>query len=221
MKPGRGNCRNGYAENPLPRRPARDGLSQKEERVVHPRVRAPSIVLASVFVATLLTFPISLIDIQSRDVLFLAAVIVASRYAGATAGLCAALFSVLIFDWFFDPTPHILDFTVAGLVRAVVFGSVSMLVASLEKQRRGAIRSLEETNKKLSTSLDEIKILRGILPVCSYCKQIKTEADTWVQMEKYIHEHSEADFSHGVCPDCLRKYYPEIYDRLYGQVKPK
>jgi len=184
-------------------------------------VRAPSIVLASVFVATLLTFPISLIDIQSRDVLFLAAVIVVSRYAGATAGLCAALFSVLIFDWFFDPTPHILDFTVAGLVRAVVFGSVSMLVASLEKQRRGAIRSLEETNKKLSTSLDEIKILRGILPVCSYCKQIKTETDTWVQMEKYIHEHSEADFSHGVCPDCLRKYYPEIYDRLYGQVKPK
>jgi len=80
---------------------------------------------------------------------------------------------------------------------------------------------LEETNKKLSTSLDEIKILRGILPVCSYCKQIKTEADTWIQMEKYIHEHSEADFSHGVCPDCLRKYYPEIYDRLYGQVKPK
>ena len=97
---------------------------------------------------------------------------------------------------------------------------MSLLVASLEKQRRHALRSLEEANKQLRTSLDEIKILRGILPVCSYCKQIKTEADTWVQMEKYIHEHSEADFSHGVCPDCLRQHYPDIYDRRYGPVKP-
>ena len=149
---------------------------------MHPALRATSIVLASVVVATLLTFPISRIEIHSRDVLFIAAVIVASRYAGATAGLSAALLSVLVFDWFFDPTPHVLDFTFAGLVQAVVFGSVSLLVASLEKQRRQAIWSLEDTNRKLSTSLNEIKILRGILPICSYCKQIRTEADTWAQM---------------------------------------
>jgi len=188
---------------------------------MHPALRATSIVLASVVVATLLTFPISRIEIHSRDVLFIAAVIVASRYAGATAGLSAALLSVLVFDWFFDPTPHVLDFTFAGLVQAVVFGSVSLLVASLEKQRRQAIWSLEDTNRKLSTSLNEIKILRGILPICSYCKQIRTEADTWAQMETYIHEHSEADFSHTVCPDCLRKYFPDIFDRKYGPMEPK
>jgi hypothetical protein len=77
---------------------------------------------------------------------------------------------------------------------------------------------LKEANRKLSTSLKEIKILRGILPIC---KQIRTEADTWAQMETYIHEHSEADFSHTVCPDCLRKYYPDIYDRKYGPMAPK
>ena len=187
---------------------------------MHPTLRAASIVLGSVVIATLLTFPISRIEIHSRDVLFIAAVIVASRYAGATAGLSAALLSVLVFDWFFDPTPHVLDFTLTGFVQAVVFGSVSLLVASLEKQRRQAIWSLEEANRKLRASVDEIKILRGILPVCSYCKQIRTEADTWVQMEKYIQEHSEADFSHGVCPDCLRKHYPDIYDRKYGQTEP-
>lgn len=188
---------------------------------MHPALRATSIVLASVLIATLLTFPISRIEIHSRDVLFIAAVIVTSRYAGALAGISAALLSVLIFDWFFDPTPHVLDFTLAGFVRSVVFGSVSLLVASLEKQRRQAICSLEEANIKLSTSLKEIKILRGILPICSYCKQIRTEGNTWAQMETYIHEHSEADFSHTVCPDCLRKHYPDIYDRKYGPMAPK
>jgi K+-sensing histidine kinase KdpD len=183
---------------------------------MHAALRATLIVLASVVIATLLTFPISRIEIRSRDVLFIAAVIVASRYAGATAGLSAALLSVLVFDWFFDLTPHVLDFTFAGLVQAVVFGSVSLLVASLEKQRRQAIWSLEEANRKLSTSLNEIKILRGILPMCSYCKQIRTGANTWTRMETYIHEHSEADFSHTVCPECLRKYYPDIYNRKYG-----
>lgn len=179
-------------------------------------IRAAFIVLASVVVATLMTFPIAPAVIPNRDVLFIAAVIVTSRYAGATAGLCAALLSVLVFDWFFDPTPRVLDFTLAGLVRAVVFAAVSLLVASLEKQRRQAIGFLEEANRKLRSSLDEIKVLHGILPICCYCKRIRTDADSWVQMEKYIHEHSEADFSHCVCPDCLRQYYPDIYDRKYG-----
>jgi K+-sensing histidine kinase KdpD len=183
---------------------------------MHSGLRAAAIVVASVGIATLLAFPISPSVIPNRDVLFIAAVIVASRFAGVTAGLCAALLSFLAFNWFFDPTPHRLDFTLAGLVRAVIFGAVSLLVATLEKQRRQAIWSLQEANRKLRTSMDEIKVLRGIVPVCSHCRQVKTETGKWVQMEKYIHEHSEADFSHGVCPDCLRKYYPDIYERKYG-----
>ena len=188
---------------------------------MHPSLRATSIVLVSVAIATLLTFPISRIEIHSRDVLFIAAVIVSSRWAGVKAGVCAALLSVLVFDWFFDTTPHILDFTFAGLVQAVVFGSVSLLVASLEKQRHQAIWSSEDANQKLMTSLNEIKVLHGILPICSYCKRIRTEDNTWDQMEAYIHEHSEADFSHTVCPDCLGKYFPDIYHSKYGPVERK
>jgi K+-sensing histidine kinase KdpD len=182
---------------------------------MHRWIRAAFIVLASVFVATLMTFPISPALLPNRDVLFIAAVIVASRYAGATAGLCAALLSVLAFDWFFDRAPRVLDFTLAGLVQGVVFSAVSLLVASLEKQRRQTMGFLEEANRKLRSSLDEIKVLHGILPICCYCKRIRTETDAWIQVEKYIHEHSEADFSHCVCPDCLRKYYRDIYDRKY------
>jgi len=190
------------------------------EGTVHPQLRKATIVLASVLLATLLTFPLSSTAIHSRDLLFIAAVIVASRYAGAVAGLWTALLSVLVFDWFFDRTPHVLDFTLAVVYRAVVFGSLSLLVASLEKQRRDAIRRLEDANSELRNALSEIKILRGTLPICTYCKQIRTDTGTWIQMEKYIHEHSEADFTHGVCPDCLREHYPDIYEKKYGPLKP-
>jgi K+-sensing histidine kinase KdpD len=185
-------------------------------KVRHPHLRAATIVLASVVLATFLTFPVSPIVIHSRDLLFIVAVIVASRYAGAIAGLCTALLSVLVFDWFFDRTPHVLDFTFAVALRAVVFGSLSLLVASLEKQRRRAIRRLEDANSELRNALNEIKILRGTLPICTYCKQIRTDAGTWIQIEEYIHEHSEADFTHSLCPDCLRERYPDIYEKKYG-----
>jgi hypothetical protein len=55
--------------------------------------------------------------------------------------------------------------------------------------------------------LEEVKILRGILPICSFCKKIRTKDNTWVPVEEYVHEHSEADFSHGFCPDCMRDHY--------------
>jgi K+-sensing histidine kinase KdpD len=183
---------------------------------VRPHRRAAGIAVLTVLLATLLTFPLSRFVIHSRDLLFIAAVIVASRYAGAMSGVCTALLSVLAFDWFFDRTPHVLDFTFAVLLRAVVFVSVSLLVASLEKQRHHAIRRLEEANSELRKAFREIKILRGTLPTCKYCKQIRTDTGTWMQMEEYIHQHSEADFTHVLCPECLREHHPDIYERKYG-----
>lgn len=185
------------------------------------RLRAAAIVLASVLLATLLTFPLSPIAVHNRDLLFIAAVFVASRYAGAIAGLSAALLSVVVFDWFFDRTPRVLDFTFAVVVRAVVFGSLSLMVASLEKQRRRATVRLKEANCELRNALSEIKVLRGTLSICAYCKRIRTDVGTWTQIERYIHEHSEADFTHGVCPTCLREHYPDIYEKKFGQIPPE
>lgn len=184
---------------------------------MHPHLRAASIVLVSVSVATLLTFPLSSVMPHSQDLLFIAAVIVAARYGGSVAGLVTALLSFLVFNWFFDRTPGILDFTAGNALRAGVFGSVSLLVTSLENQRRRAIGRLESTNRALQSALDEIKTLRGILPICMYCKQIRTDAGMWVQIEKYVREHSHADFTHGVCPDCLREHFPDVYQKKYGE----
>jgi len=64
---------------------------------------------------------------------------------------------------------------------------------------------------KLKEALDQVQLLSGLLPICASCKKLKDERQVWQPLEGYIQAHSEAKFSHGVCPDCLRKLYPEYY----------
>jgi hypothetical protein len=54
----------------------------------------------------------------------------------------------------------------------------------------------------------ELRVLQGLLPICASCKRIKDERGEWTQLEPYIAEHSEADFTHGICPECAEKLYP-------------
>ena len=62
----------------------------------------------------------------------------------------------------------------------------------------------------LQNALSEIKTLRGILPICSNCKKIRDDSGSWEQIESYINKRSEAQFSHGICPDCVKELYPDI-----------
>lgn len=63
---------------------------------------------------------------------------------------------------------------------------------------------------ELQEAMEKVRALRGLLPTCSNCKRIRNEKGQWVRMEKYIEEHSEAAFSHSICPDCERKLYGNI-----------
>ena len=74
----------------------------------------------------------------------------------------------------------------------------------LEQERERLIEKLQE-------SLDTIKTLRGILPICASCKMIRDDKGYWNQVEVYIRDHTEAEFSHGICPDCAKKLYPEFF----------
>lgn len=65
---------------------------------------------------------------------------------------------------------------------------------------------------ELEKALSEIKVLRGILPICSNCKKIRDDEGYWNRIEQYIMEHSEAEFTHSICPDCTKKLYPELFD---------
>jgi DNA-binding response OmpR family regulator len=78
---------------------------------------------------------------------------------------------------------------------------------------RALQRRLEKKNEQLRQALDEIRLLRGILPICSSCKKIRNEDGYWEQIETYIRDRSEVDFSHGICMDCARKLYPEFMKR--------
>lgn len=74
--------------------------------------------------------------------------------------------------------------------------------------------------EKLEKAFSEIKRLRGILPICSFCKKIRDDKGYWNQVEVYVKEHSEADFSHSLCPDCAKNHYPEYFTEN-GKIKAK
>ncbi len=72
-------------------------------------------------------------------------------------------------------------------------------------------RELERTNKDLQEALDTIKALQGMLPICAGCKKIRDDdSGHWHNLETYIEKHSEATFTHGLCPDCMKRLYPQL-----------
>jgi hypothetical protein len=69
-------------------------------------------------------------------------------------------------------------------------------------------RQLEKKNSELQKALDEIKILQGIIPICANCKNVRDDKGYWEKVEIYISKHSEAEFSHSICPNCAKTIYP-------------
>ena len=70
-------------------------------------------------------------------------------------------------------------------------------------------RERERLIKELQSAISQIKTLRGIVPICSNCKKIRDDKGYWQMVEKYVSDHSDAEFSHGICPECVEKLYPE------------
>jgi hypothetical protein len=75
---------------------------------------------------------------------------------------------------------------------------------------KNASREQRELIASLQHSQGQVKMLRGILPICSYCHRIRNDRETWEKLEQYVSEHTEAQFSHGLCPDCLKLHYPDL-----------
>ena len=74
----------------------------------------------------------------------------------------------------------------------------------------GLQQKLAERVAELQTALSNVKQLRGLLPICSYCKRIRGDDQYWTQVEGYIAQHSDAQFSHGICPTCYHKLSAEL-----------
>ena len=93
---------------------------------------------------------------------------------------------------------HLIVGGVTGLVSAILFGLMILYARHLEQ------------------ALSKIRILESFLPICSNCKKIRisdsnaTKKESWQSIESYITEHTNTKFSHGICPDCMKKLYPEL-----------
>ena len=82
---------------------------------------------------------------------------------------------------------------------------ILFIVARMYQLRGKTSRAISQKNEELERAMNEVETLRGILPICSYCKDIRDDKGSWQQLEHYITDRSDAAFSHGICPGCLKK----------------
>lgn len=97
------------------------------------------------------------------------------------------------------------DYIVKPISRLRLLARVKNQLALRQKQRE-----LKTKNRELQEALDQLRTLQGILPICSFCKKIRNDQEgSWQRLEEYIQNHSEAEFSHSICPKCMQDHYPE------------
>jgi hypothetical protein len=122
------------------------------------------------------------------------------------AGLAAFYVLRLLVPLLGAPTPH--DFMLPSYLLALTL-SVSQALHILIINGL-VILNVQRLEKELTDAQGEVRLLSGLLPICSGCKRIRDEDGGWQPIEGYISHRSEAKFTHGICPDCLRERYPEV-----------
>ena len=135
--------------------------------------------------------------------LFVVPVIVAAWYNGwRWGGILAVSLSLtrLYFNTLWVVPWTLGDASINALIRMAVLLLVAYLVDRTAKQSRALAQ--------------EVQTLRGLLPICSFCKKIRADDNTWEPIERYISQRSEAQFSHGFCPECAKEHYPEYFRTL-------
>jgi hypothetical protein len=120
------------------------------------------------------------------------------------AGICSAFIVIS----YFASTPGLDGWIAAGNAAGQI--GVIWLVEGLLARQKKEERERENLIAQLRNSLARVKQLSGLLPICASCKKIRDDSGYWKQLEVYIQDHSEADFTHGLCPDCVGKLLSEI-----------
>lgn len=78
---------------------------------------------------------------------------------------------------------------------------------------------LRQTSADLAAALTDLKTMHGLLPICSHCKGVRNDTGYWQSVESYVKAHSDADFTHSICPKCLQHHHPEMFDRFRASGK--
>ena len=95
-----------------------------------------------------------------------------------------------------------------------VLGKERIILLAIEDitERKRAEKERERLIRELQDTLAKVKQLSGMLPICSSCKKIRNDKGYWSQVKVYIRDNSEAEFTHGICPECMKKLYPDFAD---------
>ncbi len=105
------------------------------------------------------------------------------------------------------------------LVKGRISGDLLIRAIRYAIERKKIENEKEDVILELKDALAKVKQLSGLLPICALCKNIRDDKGYWQQIEEYVRDHSSAEFSHGLCPDCAKRLYPEIYARVYPEGK--
>jgi hypothetical protein len=101
------------------------------------------------------------------------------------------------------------DFMASSVIQGITFivslSGTSLICMGL------MILNFQRVERDLLAAMDQIKTLKGIIPICSHCKKIRDDKGYWNNVESYVRSHSEAEFSHGFCPECAKLLYPELH----------
>jgi hypothetical protein len=144
-------------------------------------------------------------------VLYLVVVLLTLWSPQRKATIIVAIVSSLLIVSVFFYKPPVTD------MWKVVFNRGISLFAVWSATMLGLQRNMAEQHRNIillerEKAVQEVKILRGFLPICASCKKIRGDNGYWTQIEGYIKDHSEAEFTHSICPDCAKKLYPDFYE---------
>ncbi|MBN2467303.1 MAG: hypothetical protein JXD19_04055 [Deltaproteobacteria bacterium] len=160
-------------------------------------------------------------------VLFFAYTLLRARFVWATlSGWVVVGFYEVAAIWIIETPVDILISNNFFFISANIIGMIACyfmeyharrnfyLMYLLEKERdkvRLGSKKLGKKVKELREAIEKVKTLSGLIPICAHCKKIRDDRGFWNQIEKYISTHSDVEFSHSLCPECVKQLYPEIH----------
>ncbi|WP_447987010.1 hypothetical protein [Nitrospira sp. Nam74] len=161
-------------------------------------LRVPHVVAAFILILTIFGFDVVVplgIGVSFLYVVPLAFLAIYSTPGQSSPVIVVAIVSALLTVLgFFLSAPGPIWYDIANQVLAITVIGITATLSLVRKRTE-----------------EEVKVLQGLLPICSYCKKIRDDSGYWQQVERYIAARSEADFSHGICPECRPKHFPNAY----------
>jgi hypothetical protein len=170
------------------------------------RLRLVAIALAGLFLAVDMMLPLGVAGGVPYITVVLLSLWSPRRRSVVTAAIAGTILTVL--GIFLSPLG-------GEAWKAIVNRSLAIfaiwVTAILIMVKQTADRRRVEALRQREQALADVKVLRGLLPICASCKKIRDDSGYWNTLEAYIRDHSEADFSHSLCPDCLKRLYPDYH----------